>query len=254
MSSTSQKKRRRRKRRRGPGILLILIAAIIIIASIIAAITIFFKIRVIEVSGETRYEESYIIEAAQIEKGGNMFVFNKFSAISRIFSACPYLDEISIRRRLPDTVEILVTEHTPVASIHDGNYWYLISADGKILEKSGWNAAEGYCMVTGLKLKTAEVGKYAVFSDEDKRKPFFTVLNTAINSDILNDIGEINIERFFEIEFTYQDRFLVKIGTSEELDYKIRILDSVIEKLSPNESGVIDVSSAPVARFRADDD
>ena len=109
------KRRRRRRRRGGTPAALILLCLVVAAAAILTATTVFFKVRDIRLSGSTRYSLAEITEASGLKTGDNLILFDKFSAIDRIFAACPYLDTVQMRRRLPDTIEITVTDCVPRA-------------------------------------------------------------------------------------------------------------------------------------------
>ena len=98
------KRRRRRRRRGGTPAALILLCLVVAAAAILTATTVFFKVRDIRLSGSTRYSLAEITEASGLKTGDNLILFDKFSAIDRIFAACPYLDTVQMRRRLPDAM------------------------------------------------------------------------------------------------------------------------------------------------------
>ena len=249
--NTAQKRNsRRRRRRRGSGVFVTLLCSVIIMAAVLTAMTIFFKIRTVTIVGESRYSKEQIVEASGISMGQNMFLFNKFASVSRIFAACPYLDDITMRRRLPDEMEITITECVPVAAMQSGESYYIIDAGGKLLEQTDAQGAAGYCLIKGVGLTDPVVGKKAIFSEEEKQKPLQTILNTAQKSDILNEIREIDLEKIFEIRLAYSERFTVYLGTVENLEKKVRFLSVCIEDLGPEERGIIDVSDPQTARFR----
>ena len=56
--------KKRRRRRRGPGILISLLCLVLICAAILAAVTVFFKVKRVTVSGESRYSAEEVLEAA----------------------------------------------------------------------------------------------------------------------------------------------------------------------------------------------
>jgi len=242
--------RRRHRDTRGGAALSVILSVILTPIAIVVAITVFFRVSNIKVTGESGYPDYSIIEASTIKVGQNMFRFNKFKVIDGIFEKMPYIDEISIRRRLPDTVEIIVTRCTPVAAIETDSGWYLLDAKGKLLENTGSVQPEGYPVITGADAETLVVGKYIKIIDEEKQKPLFLVLNTAINNDILQYIDCIDVERVYNIKFTYKDRFVVNIGDSDQLDKKIRYMLLIAEERLPETAtGIIDVSDGTTARF-----
>ena len=69
-------------------------------------------------------------------------------------------------------------------------------------------------------------------------------------NDILNKIKEIDLEKIFEIEMKYTDRFTVYLGTVEDIEKKLRFLDVCISELGPGETGIVDISDPQTARFR----
>ena len=242
--------RRRHRDANGGVVLSIILCVILTPLAILIAITVFFRISTITVSGDSGYLDSEIIQSSGIKIGDNMFRFNKFEVINDIFEDMPYIDEISIRRHLPDDVEIIVTKCKPVATLECEDGWYLIDSKGKLLENKGIIKPEGYPVIKGIELQSLKVGKYVEIIDKEKEKPLFLVLNTAINSDILQYIDYIDVERIYNIKFIYKGRFTVNIGDSEQIDKKIRfMLLMAEEKLPADAVGMIDVSDATTARF-----
>ena len=106
------------------------------------------------------------------------------------------------------------------------------------------------CAVVGLELQQPEAGSYSDFLDKEKEKALFTILNTATNSDILEEIINIDINQIFEIRLRYTERFVVELGTVEDLTKKIGFLKSVVERLGEMDTGVIDLTNPQTARFR----
>lgn len=267
---SKSRKRRRRRSRGGTSVVLVLLCLVIAIAAILTAVTVFFKVRQFKLTGNTRYTLEEIVEASGMHQGDNLVLFNKFAVIDKMFDAFPYLDEVQIRRRLPDTVEILVTDCKPAAVLQDtpatvpdpkdkkgekmlqiGNTGsWLIDRNGKLLEKAGAQSAGKLTLVRGVTLWEPQVGTYAKFSDEDVKKPLLLLLNTAEEDGILQNIGEMDFSEQYNIRFTYTDRFTVNIGSTENLSKKLRYLHLIVEeKLGTNAVGVLDISDTQKARF-----
>jgi len=223
-----------------------------ILFALASAAVIFFKIGSIEVVGETVYTDQQIIEASNIKLGQSMFLFNKFASISSIFSSCPYIDEIQMRRSLPDKIQIIVTPCQPVVAVQSGGRLYAMDIKGKILEEMAIGSQTDIPIVTGAELTEPEVGKYAVFSEEEKSKALFSALNTAKNNDILSNIGGIDITKIYDVKFKYLGRFRVEIGSVDDIEHKFKFMQAVIDSLGENEMGVIDVSDGQTGYFTLD--
>ena len=265
---SKQRRRRRRARQGGAPTVLILLCLLVGVVAIIAAMTIFFKVQTITLTGQTRYSQEHIAQASGLEPGDNLVLFDKFSAIDSIFEACPYLDTVQMRRRYPDRVEIIVTECVPVAVIEDqateipdpedetktlkvgGTGRWLMDRNGKLLEKTPSTRPTDLTRIYGVTLRNPEIGKYVEILQEDTKKPLFLLLNTAEDDGILQDIGAIDFSKQFDIRFNYQDRITVDIGSTDQLEKKMRYLHTIIEeKLGTNARGTLDLSDVQTARF-----
>ena len=131
---------RRRRHHRSVAVLYKLLSVVVISGAIVAALTLFFKVETITVSGTTEYSSEEIITASGIQQGDNLFLLNKYEIYEFILEKLPYVSSVSISRKLPDTLLIEVTDSNQGGVIEDhGTYWVL-SAEGKILRKArrGW--------------------------------------------------------------------------------------------------------------------
>lgn len=265
---SKERRRRRRARRGGAPTVLILLCLLVGAVAIITAMTIFFKVQTITLTGDTRYSEEYVAQASGLVPGDNLVLFDKFAAIDKIFEACPYLDTVQMRRRYPDGVEIIVTECVAVAAIEDevaeipdpeddtktlrigGTGRWLIDRNGKLLENTPSSQPTGLTRIYGVTLVDPQIGKKVEILQEDTKKPLFLLLNTAEDDGILQDIGGMDFSQQYAIRFNYLGRFTVKLGSTEDLDKKLQYLHTIIEdKLGTNARGTLDLSDIQTARF-----
>ena len=158
----ARRRRYNHKRRRGSlSFLYKLLAFVLICTAISLALTLFFRIRSIEVSGNDRYTRQEIIDAAGVSEGDNMFLMNKYSAAERIRKALPYIETVQFRRDMPDGLRIIVTECTdPAAIVQDGKA-YLLCDTGTIVDDVAASAAKKRIQVKGLTLVEPVVGQPA---------------------------------------------------------------------------------------------
>ena len=158
----------RRRRRGNFGFLYKLLSVLVICAAVVMALTLFFRVDTIEVTGTERYTEKDVIEASGIQLGDNLFLLNKYEAARSIAEQLPYIDieDIRIRRELPDTLLIDVAEcGTPLAVIQDGSAW-LLSPKGKIVEQLPASQAGDYAVIDGCELLAPSVGTDIALSPE----------------------------------------------------------------------------------------
>lgn len=141
-------KRRNRRRRRGRASFpLRLLCLAVVIAAFLGALTMFFRIDMIVVEGNERYTEEQIIEAAGVQKEQNLVLLNKYKVKQSIFDTLPYVETVVINRKYPDALILTVTECTASAALTGENGTWLMSDEGKILERAA-QIPEGCARVT----------------------------------------------------------------------------------------------------------
>ena len=130
-------RRSRTGRRRGRGRLgglYKLLSILLILAAILAGCVVFFRVDTVLVEGNSRYTDEQVVAASQVERGDNLFTLNKSAMISRILTRLPYVDDMSIHRKLPDTLVIYITESAPLGWVESGGSCWLLDHRCKVLE------------------------------------------------------------------------------------------------------------------------
>ena len=122
---------RRRRRRGSLGPLLRVLSVLLTAVAIVAALTLFFKVDQVAVSGNERYSEQEIIEASGVEQGDNLILLDKYRIAQRLYTQLPYISEVRINRQLPDTLLVEVVETQAVAVIKGGSSNWLLDSEGK---------------------------------------------------------------------------------------------------------------------------
>ena len=101
------------------------------------ACTVFFRVEFVEVEGNARYSEEQILEAAHINMGENLILTQKDVIVQRLYDTLPYIDSVTVKKRFPTTLRLVITETAPAAVIatEDESSWWLMDGKGKILEQ-----------------------------------------------------------------------------------------------------------------------
>lgn len=211
---------------------------------LIAAFALFFNIKEIKVYGNDHYSAEEIIGASGFEIDDNLYLFNKFGRIQRIFAALPYLDEIRIRRNLPDTLTITVTETKEYFAILQESSVWLADTKGKLLEEvSSDYDISGLVSVIGVVLDEGAATGDNIGSMNDSTAESFTELVEALKeTDMLDKAGDIDLTEAFSLIFTYENRLTVNTGMPDNLGNKMIYLEEVVGQLSESDTGYIDLS------------
>ena len=136
-----KRKTRRRRRRGGLGRLLRPLSVLLTAVAVVAALTMFFKVSTVEVTGSSRYRDGEVAAASGVELGDNLVLLDKYRIAQRIYTELPYVTEARINRKFPSTLVLEVTETTAVASIQGAGGYWLLSAKGKLVEAAEESAA-----------------------------------------------------------------------------------------------------------------
>ena len=228
----------------------ILTFAVVVIA-IVFLMSVFLRISDISVEGNEHYTDDEIIKAIDIEQGDNLFFFDRFAAVSRVFAKLPYVEEVTLERQLPNKVVITVQECKALAYIAVGDENWTIDRSCKVLGKATESELGTLIRVDGLNPGTLLIGERLTSADGDEDMITFV-------SDVLYQIEERGMKEYIlGLDFAdpigarlrYGTRFTVVIGGKSEVNHKFAMLVSVLEQLKEGDSGIIDVSDGSVAHF-----
>ena len=245
------KRRNNRRRRRGRySFLLKLFGVLIAAAAMVAAVTLFFRMDHIIISGNERYTQQEVLDASELETGGNLYFINKFSVKERIFAQLPYVEEVRINRKLPDTLLIEVRECKALAGVECPDGYWLISEEGKLLERVD-AVAENCPVIRGAELNDAaatqrmDVGEATAF----RANVVLTLLRGAEERHMREKIGMIDLADDTALTLTYLGRFTVRFPWTADVGYKLESLATVVDYLENNETGLIDLMTEGKASF-----
>lgn len=225
----NNRKRRRNRRRFGPlfKLLCILTAA----AALTFGATVFFQVETIVVSGNSRYTQEEIIAAAGVQVGDNLFRMNKFQRIEQAEEQLPYLESMTIRRNLPSTLVITVTEWEAVAQVPGGDGSWLISVGGKLLEQAPENS--GVISVTGIQGLAPQPGQQLAVSQEEtpQLEALLELLDVLQQQNMIHEVSAIDLTST-RITMEYEGRFSVKLLLNSDFSYRMKVLQEVVKDLN----------------------
>lgn len=227
-----------RSRKRNMSLYYITLAVIVIIIFSILAVTVFFNVETVIVTGSSIYTAEEIVAASGINGGDNMIRKNMGKAEKRITEDLIYIETAEITRRFPSSLEISVTpcQETACMDNYDNGY-RIVSRTGKILASSaspgsglpifyGTEPAEG--LTEGMKFVSA---------DENKTEVIYELMERA-NSEFGSKITDYNVSDRLNISCTYEGRIEIDLGVIADIDYKYRLAENILStKISPDAEG-----------------
>lgn len=241
-------RRKHTKRRRGRGsygFLYKLLSVFVICAAIIAAMTLFFRVDNIVVSGQKRYTAEEIQAACGVELGANMYLLNKYDLRQNIWNQLPYIEDIRINRKLPDTLLIEVRESgRPFALVQDGSAW-LISGSGKIVEQLPEEEAGLYGRITGCQLLAPSVGTSLALATEyaSQQSSLLALLRALDDAGLTENADAISLDELSYLKMDYIGRFTVRMDYGADYEWELKKLTATLakEQVQSNMTGTIDL-------------
>lgn len=263
---------REKRRRRLLGALGVL--AVLAVGAFVS-INLLFKVTIFRVESYDRsqpvdtgiYTSDELIEALGIEKNSNLFAFSTAEKTQQLALQFPYLEHVAVEIQLPAAVIIKVEPATErFACMYPGG-WMVLSDSLKIL-RTDVSQPDGLILLT-MSLPTdfspvvgqnIEPKSYNSLLSENQQATAETAGLQASALQTLTEMRDglqennlfdgttaLNIQDLSDIEFTYQNRVQVLLGSETNLAYKLRLAAAALtdpEKgLAAGDKGVLDIST-----------
>lgn len=236
-----KRKTRRRRRRGGLGRLLRPLSVLLTAVAVVAALTMFFKVSTVEVTGSSRYREGEVAAASGVELGDNLVLLDKYRIAQRIYTELPYVTEARINRKFPSTLVLEVTETTAVASIQGAGGYWLLSAKGKLVEAAEESAAADYLAISGVEALSPAVSHMLELPEESpiSRERLAALLEALESRGMMARVDGLDVSDEEILVLGYDGRFQVEMFYDADFDFKLHCLQEAVELLEPNERGVL---------------
>lgn len=209
----------------------------------------FFTLSEIKLIGAKYLTQEDIMKIGNIYMGEQLFRLETDVVQSRL-SKDLRIEEVSVRRRLPHTLEIKITEREPLAIIKC-DYGYLdLDHNGTILDSYKAIKTMQIPMITGAEVRDMYIGDEIENEHVKKILEFLQLLN----EETLNQLSEIAIvrENYVVMYTATAHPVQIRIGKLERLDEKAKLTEDFLRDLTTNPRNVeyIDFNyTAPVIKL-----
>lgn len=213
---------------RGGNYTLYFILAAIVIGIVMAILsnTVLFKCGSIEVTGVSRYSADEIIAASGVKTGENLLHIDTKKAEDSVMNAFAFVDKVSVKKNYPTKIVIEITE---------AQNWFVLNQDGKnvVISRGGRVlgniSADGLIVVKGLEAESLETGSQLSSKVDAKNKIIMEIFETSEKVGLAN-VTEIDLTDRFSIKITVDNRIVLNLGSSVQLESKLRVGQALIEK------------------------
>ncbi len=234
-----------------------------VVVVLLFVMSLFFKVDNVTVAGVSKYTEWEIMEASGIQQGDNLLTLSKARISSRIYERLPYVKTVRIGRELPGTINIEVVELDVIYTLQtDTDAWWLMRADGVLLEEIAPEDNWKYTKVTGFKIAQPVTGQKAVAAEaepagtypdgtavpqttkaEERLTAALSILQSMEKNGVLGEVASVDVSDLWNLQMWYGDRIHVLLGDCTRIEEKISLMATAIhDNLKPYASGELDVT------------
>ena len=226
------------------------IAVLIVLFLTIFGTSVFLRVTQIEVIGASFHTDEEIISLSGIMPGDNILLIDRFGAQRRIESSLDYISDARVRRVLPDTVRIEVTERAAVAAIRYRGGYLIINSEGRVLQQEAADS-RGLIEIRGFEPVSPETGSIleAATGAAARLRAMIDLLGVFESDGIKEYVSRLDVSNVNNITFRYTFEndwlFNVELGPASDVLQNFRLLpgriDVVIERHPYGAAGTINM-------------
>ena len=207
---------------------------VIIGVSIYVALSPLFNIKEINVTGNSKLSKEEIISLSELKTDENTFKVSKKN-INKKVKANAYIDNVKIRRKLPDKVEIIVVERVATYMIPFANSYIYINNQGYMLEITSQKAEMP--AIVGISTPEEELheGQRLISEDLVKLGEVLQIMESANANELVDLITKIDISNRQDYILTLEkEKKAIHLGDVSNLSTKM----AYVKKILNDEKGV----------------
>ncbi len=257
--------KKKRKRR----LALVVTVFCLILILVICPIVLFASLRVrkFEMEGTSPYTPDEISAASGIAVGKSLIFIDTEEIEKSIEKALPYIDDVKVTKKLPGTLFIKYGEAEKKYAIQVSDTSYAVVTENFRVLETAPEPPEGTTRIIGAPPAIALQGELISFSggqtllDEngepvnDTSLSLLMEMSKAIEENGLEDINMINITTISHIYLIYNERIVLNLGDSGNIQRKLALGKKVIDSENENsvfQTGTINLTVDKQAYFSAD--
>lgn len=240
-----ERKSRRSPRRLFKGLLFLLLCGGFVAIVVYSPL---FTMQRLILNGNRYLQPDDIMAIGRIEKGKPLFQL-KTDVIDQNLMRDLRIESAVVRRRLPDTIEIDITERMPIATV-SCDYGYIdFDRQGKVLRSYRSLQKMPIPLITGITMHDLYIG------DDNTNETVAQILSFLEKIDIeaLNQISEINIADPEAVTAYTTNSVQIRLGNMERMEEKAILVQDFLSTL-PNSRHSIEYVDfryrAPVIRLK----
>ena len=201
----------------------------------------YFYIKKINITGNGIVSREDILKTSGLDSPDvNLYAFNSFSAEENLLKN-PYIGSVSFQRTFPDTLSIDIKERKPCGYIPYTNTFLFMDNEGRILDSKSYYT-NPLPVVYGVNFNNFTLGEKLNVTEPEKLQTVVDLSRLMDTYNLTEQVVRLDVSNTYDIHL-YVNNIDVVIGEFTDVNWKIGALSEIIKKLSPDDKGILDISS-----------
>ena len=204
---------------------------LLIIAILLLFMSPIFNLEEININGNAKLTTNECLELTGLEIGQNIYKLNKIQ-IKNNLKQNANIENVSISRKLPNKIEITITERKTTYQLElENNEYAYINNQGYILEKS--NIKLENIIITGFstKIENINVGSRINQTDLERLETVLKIVDSAESNGIIEHITKIDIQDKNDYKLILEgEKKTVYIGDASSISTRMLYIKAILEK------------------------
>lgn len=212
------KKRKVNKRRRKKKAILFVFLVFCLALLCGLSLTVFFPVEKVTASGSELYSSEQIVNASGITAGENLLRLSEKDVLLSLQSVYPFVDSIKLTKKLPDTVNISVTEASQIFAYKIGETYYSTDDEGRVLKSYTEKPEDMLFIDCAAKLNEGNI-TYIAYDNENTGE-IIDFVSKRINEFSLK-ADYLDLTDLYAVQMSFDSRFIVNFGEFTYFDEKL---------------------------------
>ena len=223
--------------------------AAVVIGAILLCVFVFFRVDSVTITGGSSYRQEDILSICNINEGDNLVLLSTKEREEELCYRFPYIESVEIKKKIPSTIEVVITETTTAYSIESDIGYLYVSHDGKVLEVAQ-EPAPNSAVVKGT-TPTADGPSQMIGFEEEEAALVFEQIASQLEEKDVAGITSIDMTNRYDVTMTYDERILFKFGNTtgmqSKMAYGLETLNYMINEgsITGETYGEIDLTMVP---------
>lgn len=183
-----------------------------------------FQIAAIDVEGSFALSDEKVISLSGFQLGDNFFFLDTWDA-KKSLRQNPFVQNVKIRRALPNKVIITITERKSVGYIVTSDGYIQVGEDGRLLAIQQTLSNYNLPVISGVEL--SDLPAIGGFIENDKLKQALEILQNCDQS-LLDTIAELNVGQDYYILAYTNQKLEVRLGGLDNIEQRLQDLNEIL--------------------------